>query len=78
MENQIKYVQISTDNTENCKVFKSLMYEYIDNMDEHSERTLPKEFQHKWINSIIAMQGSADRHLELCYVEKMSVGFLYG
>ena len=78
MEKQIKYVQLSADNAENCKVFESLMYEYIDEMNEHSERPLPKEFQQKWINSIIAMQGSTDRHLELCYVGEMPIGFLYG
>ena len=78
MEKQIKYVQLSADNAENCKVFESLMYEYIDEMNEHSERPLPKEFQQKWINSIIAMQGPTDRHLELCYVGEMPIGFLCG
>lgn len=78
MEKQIKYVQLSADNAENCKVYESLMYEYIDEMNEHSERPLPKEFQQKWINSIIAMQGPTDRHLELCYVGEMPIGFLYG
>ena len=78
MEKQIKYVQLSADDAENCKVYESLMYEYIDEMNEHSERPLPKEFQQKWINSIIAMQGPTDRHLELCYVEEMPIGFLYG
>ena len=78
MEKQIKYVQLSADNAENCKVYESLMYEYIDEMNEHSKRPLPKEFQQKWINSIIAMQGPTDRHLELCYVGEMPIGFLYG
>ena len=50
MEKQIEYVQLSADNAENCKVFESLMYEYIDEMNEHSERPLTKEFQQKWIN----------------------------
>lgn len=61
MEKQIKYVQVSADNAENCKVYESLMYEYIDEMNEHSERPLPKEFQQKWTNSIIAMQGPTER-----------------
>lgn len=78
MEKQIKYVQVSADNAENCKVYESMMYEYIDEMNEHSERPLPKEFQQKWINSIIAMQGPTDRHLELLCVEEMPIGFLYG
>ena len=64
MEKQIKYVQLSADNPENCKVFESLMYEYIDEMNEHSQRPLSKEFQRKWIHSIIAMQEPTDRHLE--------------
>ena len=61
MEKQIKFVQVSADNAENCKVYESLMYEYIDEMNEHSERPLPKEFQQKWTNSIIAMQGPTER-----------------
>lgn len=78
MEKQTEYIRISADNREVCKVFESLMYEYIDEMNEHSERPLPKELQLKWINSIIAMQGPTDRHLELCSVEGTPVGFLYG
>ena len=79
MEKQIKYIQLSADHAEDCKVFESLMNEYIDEMNAHSERPLPKEFQQKWINSIIAMQGPKDRHLELCYVEEeVPIGFLYG
>lgn len=78
MEKQIRYVQLVSDHAENCKVFESLMYEYIDEMNEHSKRPLPKEFQQRWINSIISMQGPMDRHLELCYVGEMPVGFLYG
>ena len=78
MEKQIKYVPLSADNAEICKVFESLMYEYIDEMNEHSERPLPKKFQQKWINSIIAIQGSKDRHLELCYIKDQPIGFLYG
>ena len=61
-----------------CHVFESLMYEYIDEMNQHSHRPLPKEFQKKWIDSIIAMQGPQDRHLELCCVDSDVVGFLYG
>ena len=78
MEKQIKYVQLSADNAEICKVFESLMYEYNDEMNEHSEQPFPKELQQKWINSIIAMQGPLDRHLELCYVKEIPIGFLYG
>lgn len=78
MENQIRYVQFSAGNEKLCSAFESLMYEYIDEMNEHSHRPLPKEFQKKWINSIIAMQGPGDRHLELCCVDSEAIGFLYG
>ena len=78
MEKQIKYVQLYADNAANCALFESLMYEYIDEMNEHSKRPLPKKFQLKWINSIISMQGPSDRHLELCYMDEIPIGFLYG
>lgn len=78
MEKPIRYVRVSADHPEYCRVFESMMYEYIDEMNEHSERPLPKEFQKKWIDSIIAVQGPADRHLELCCVGEAPIGFLYG
>lgn len=78
MENQINYKQLSPENKELCRVFENLMYAYIDEMNEHSERPLPKQFQLKWIESIITVQGPVDRHLELCYVGSEPIGFLYG
>lgn len=78
MKNQIKYVQLSADNDELCKIFRSLMFEYIAEMNEHDDHPLSKQFQQKWIDSIITMQGPLDRHLELCYVDGKIVGFLYG
>ena len=78
MEDQINYIRLTADCDRQCHVFESLMYEYIDEMNEHSHRPLPKEFQKKWIDSIIAMQGPQDRHLELCCVDSDVVGFLYG
>lgn len=78
MEKKISYIRVTADNAENCRVFETLMYDYIDEMNEHSERPLPKEFQLKWIRSIIAMLRADDRHLELCCVENEPIGFLYG
>lgn len=78
MEKQIKYVRLSAENAEHCQVFESLMHDYTAEIDEHSDHPLPDQIQQKWINSIIAMQGPSDRHLELCYVDETLVGFLYG
>ena len=78
MEDQINYIRLTADCDRQCHVFESLMYEYIDEMNEHSHRPLPKEFQKKWIDSIISMQGPQDRHLELCYLDGKAIGFLYG
>ena len=78
MENQINYIPLSADSKMLCDIFEALMYTYIDEMNEHSHRPLPKEFQKKWIDSIISMQGPQDRHLELCYLDGKAIGFLYG
>lgn len=78
MEKPIEFVRVSAENAEHHTVFESLMYEYIAEMNEHSERPLPEPFQQKWIDSILAMQGPKDRHLELCYIGKTPIGFLYG
>lgn len=39
---KIEYALLSVYNADNWKVFESLIYEYIDEMNEHSERPLPK------------------------------------
>ena len=78
MENQIKHVQVTADNEELCKAFKSLMVPYMEELDAHSDEPLPMGLLPKWIDSIIAMQGPSDRHTELCYVGGNLIGFLYG
>lgn len=78
MENRLTFTQLTSDNEQLCGKFRLLMRSYIKELNEHSGRPLPEEFQEKWINSIIAMQGPSDRHLELCYADGMLVGFLYG
>ena len=37
---KITYIQLSADHAETCKVFESLMYEYLYEMNEHSEQPL--------------------------------------
>jgi len=78
MENTIRYIKVSSENREHCETFRSLMLTYIAEMNEHSERPLPEKFRNKWIDSIISMLGPHDRHLELCYLGDLPVGFLYG
>lgn len=75
---KLDYFQLYPDDAKNCDIFESLMYEYIDEMNEHSHRPLPKQFQKKWIDSIISMQGPYDRHLEICFLQGEPIGFLYG
>lgn len=78
MEKEIQFVPVMGDNTGKNKVFEEMMYDYIDEMNEHSHRPLPKQYQLKWIQSILSKQGPKDRHLELCCLEGQPVGFLYG
>lgn len=78
MKNQIEYIPVTAENEAMCSVFESLMYAYISEMNEHSHRPLPQAFQKKWIDSILAIQGDADRHLELCLIQNAPMGFLYG
>jgi len=78
MDNRLTYIKVTADDKKSCAVFESLMYPYIDELNEHSDRPLPDKFRKKWIDSIIAMQGPSDRHLELCFADNEPVGFLYG
>jgi predicted acetyltransferase len=78
MNKQIQYIQLSVETTAHNAVFESLMYPYIAETNEHSPSPLPEAYHQKWIRSIIAMQGAADRHLELCYLGDTPIGFFYG
>ena len=78
MEERLEYVQLYEDNTLGCRCFSDLMHSYINEMNQHSHRPLPEEFQQRWIDSIIRMQGPEDRHLELCAMDGEWIGFLYG
>ncbi|MBE6885194.1 MAG: GNAT family N-acetyltransferase [Ruminococcaceae bacterium] len=73
----LKFTQLTADNTALCSLFEQLMRPYSDELDADTE-PLPAGFLSKWVNSIIAMQGPVDRHLELCYDEETLIGFLYG
>ena len=78
MDNSLSFIRLNSTNLDLCKVFELMMYDYIDEMNEHSHRPLPKEFQKKWIDSIISLLNSVDRYLEICIVNDKPVGFLYG
>ena len=74
----IDYLSLRKSDKEHCDVFASLMCEYIAEMNEHSHRPLPKEHWPKWIDSIVRSLGPKDRHLELCSVDGVWIGFLFG
>lgn len=58
--------------------FERLVLLYGTELDSHQNRNKPKEIFKKWTNSMINIQGDADRHLELCYDGDKLIGFLYG
>lgn len=74
----MKFIQITSADSKLCQTFKSLMLPYMRELDSHHDNYFPLEVQQKWIQSIIDMQGPADRHLELCYDNDTLIGFLYG
>lgn len=51
MKKQIKYVQVSADNAENCKVYESLMYEYALPIftDIHELAAFELNFKNNWL-----------------------------
>ncbi len=75
---QLAFKTIDTKNTEEVKFFNMLMKKYIKELDENKNNITPQEFLTKRINSIIAIQGDSDRHLEYCYDGDRLIGFLYG
>ncbi len=76
--NRLTFVQLYAEDKENCAIFKQLMWQYTKELDEHQNQITTIDFIEKWIKSIIQIQGDNDRHLELCYDDKMLIGFLYG
>lgn len=78
MNDLLDFVPLDPENREDCLTFENLMRQYIRELDEHSGEPMPPAFLEKWLKSIPAMLGPADRHLELCYAEGALIGFLYG
>lgn len=72
------FLELKQSDADACAAFTALMRSYIAEMNEHSHRPLPEEYQQKWIDSIVSKQGPKDRHLELCYAEGELIGFHYG
>lgn len=75
---KLTFIQLKPENEQLCRAFEQLMRMYAKEVDQHQNRTTPAEVITKWISSIIRVQGDKDRHLELCYNDKMLIGFLYG
>lgn len=74
----MEFVPLDPTDKMSCAAFSSLMRKYITEMNAHSHRPLPEEFQQKWIDSILRTLGPEDRHLELCRIGEDWIGFLYG
>lgn len=76
--NHLIFKTIDTKNNVDVKTFDMLMRKYMKELDENENNVTPQDFLTKWINSIIAIQGDSDRHLEYCYDGNELIGFLYG
>lgn len=75
----IKYIKLNSNSSGLHKqAFKKLVLLYGAELDSHQNRATPEEILTKWANSMINIQGDADRHLELCYDGDSLIGFLYG
>ncbi len=74
----MKFTQLKQDDTGACAVFSELIPAYMKELDENAGRVHHPEWASKWAKSMIDMQGTLDRHLELCYADGNLVGFLYG
>jgi GNAT superfamily N-acetyltransferase len=83
---QLQFVQIRKDNDSHCAEFKSLYWDYNDELCEHDPSLLvspnphytAEEFRLKCFEGTLEMLGDSDRHLELCYDGEALIGFLEG
>lgn len=76
---KIKYLKLNSNSSDLHKQdFERLVLLYGAELDSHQNRKTPKEILVKWNNSMVNIQGDADRHLELCYDDDNLIGFLYG
>lgn len=75
---ELKFIQLQKENEEHYKLFESLMIPYNKELDEHKNRVTPEDFILKLTRGMLKMQGTHDRHLELCYNGENLIGFLYG
>jgi serine/threonine-protein kinase len=82
---QLQFIQVRKDN-ESREDFKSLYWDYNDELCEHDPSLLvspnphytAEEFRLKCFEGTLEMLGDSDRHLELCYDGETIIGFLEG
>jgi ribosomal protein S18 acetylase RimI-like enzyme len=83
---QLQFVQIRKDNDKHRAEFKSLYWDFNDELCEHDPSLLvspnphytAEEFRLKCFEGTLEMLGDSDRHLELCYDGENLIGFLEG
>ena len=74
---ELRYVRLGRAHEGYREAFLKLMVSYIQETDTHRGIVTPYEFVLRGTESILQMQGPADRYLELCCDRESLVGFLY-
>ena len=74
---ELRYVRLGRVHEGYREAFFNLMVSYIQETDTHRGIVTPYEFVLRGTESILQMQGPADRYLELCCDRESLVGFLY-
>ena len=79
MNNSHTYIRLTITLNEKIKSdFCSLIQQYMKELDENAGRAFNAELAPKWALSMINLQGTSDRYLELCCDGDTLIGFIYG
>ena len=77
MEN-LSFIPLHAEDREACDTFRTLMRAYSAELAAH-EASPPSDAETEhWIDSIIRLQGSPERHLEICRLNGAPIGFCHG
>lgn len=78
MKNRCEFVSLSDCDGEAVETFKAMLFDYLAETDEHINRTPNEEFREQCFNSLLALRGAANCHIEMCCADGAAVGFFFG
>ena len=70
--------QLHPENKKQCRAFLKLLRAYSKELEQHRKKKTSKKVLKKWMQSVITVGCTAERHLCLANYRSKPIGFFYG